>query len=77
MPDAGLFVESWIYDYGLLDELGVNGYWSGRYRESLDSCLRLLGSFALPADQRERIMRNAQFGFGKLPGDANSSVPPS
>src|ERR1700677_1909849 len=28
-PANGLFIEGWIYDYGLLDELGVSGYWSG------------------------------------------------
>ena len=25
LPEGGLFVESWIYDFGLLDELGING----------------------------------------------------
>ena len=68
LPVAGLFTESWIYDNGLLDEVGINGYWSGHYREALDSCLRLLGGSALPANQRERIMRNAQFSLAKLPG---------
>ena len=71
LPVAGLFTESWIYDNGLLDEVGINGYWSGHYREALDSCLRLLGGSALPANQRERIMRNAQFSLAKLPGDPN------
>ena len=68
LPVAGLFTESWIYDNGLLDEVGINGYWSGHYREALNSCLRLLGGSALPANQRERIMRNAQFSLAKLPG---------
>jgi glycosyltransferase involved in cell wall biosynthesis len=70
-PEGGLFVESWIYDYGLLDELGINGYWSGHFRESLDACLRLLGSAALPADQRQRVSQNARFALEKLPKELN------
>ena len=34
-PDGGLFIEPWIYEYGLLDEMGVHGYWSGYYEERL------------------------------------------
>ena len=71
LPATGLFIERWIYDYGLLDEIGINGYWSGHYREALDACLKLLGSKGLPGDQRERIMKNAQFSLAKLPGDPN------
>ena len=67
-PDGGLFVENWIYHYGLLDELAVNGYWSAHYSESLDACLKLLGGDALPHEQRERIAQNARFSAGKLEG---------
>ncbi|WP_292636286.1 glycosyltransferase, partial [Mesorhizobium sp.] len=35
---AGLFIQPWVYDYGLLDEFAVNAYWAGAYRESLDAC---------------------------------------
>ncbi len=69
MPPGGLFIETWVYDYGLLDELAVNGYWSGHYRESLDACLKLLASDALPNDQRSRILQNARFACDRLPGD--------
>ena len=69
LPPGGLFVETWIYDYGLLDELAINGYWSGHYRESLDACLRMLACPALPEDQRSRVLQNARFACDKLPGD--------
>ena len=71
LPSNGLFIELWIYEYGLLDELAVNGYWSGRARESLDACLRLLGGTKLPDSQRERITANARFAFDKLPKEPN------
>jgi hypothetical protein len=67
LPEHGLFVETWIYDYGLLDELGVNGYWSGHYRESLEACLKLLGGNTLPENQRARIAANARFSLEKMP----------
>jgi glycosyltransferase involved in cell wall biosynthesis len=71
LPTGGLFVETWIYDWGLLDELVINGYWSGHHREALNACLRLLEGPALPPDQRERVVQNARFSLEKLPGDTN------
>jgi glycosyltransferase involved in cell wall biosynthesis len=69
-PDSGLFIERWIYDYGLLDELSLLAYWSGRYAESLAACMRLLKEGKIPADQHERIHRNARFAVDKLPARA-------
>jgi glycosyltransferase involved in cell wall biosynthesis len=69
LPPGGLFVETWTYDYGLLDELAVNGYWSGHYRESLDACLKMMACPALPDSQRARVLQNARFACDKLPGD--------
>ena len=66
-PASGLFIEQWVYDYGLLDELAVNGYWAGHYRESREACLRLLHGTALPAQERERVWRNAESALEKLP----------
>lgn len=66
-PEGGLFVESWIYDFGLLDELSINAYWSGHFHESLKACLSLLEGAALPAGQRGRVLQNARFALDKLP----------
>ena len=66
-PNNGLFVESWIYDYGLLDELAINGYWSGHYQESADACARILDGEAIPAGERKRILANLRFALAKLP----------
>jgi len=66
IPD-GLFMEPWIYQYGLLDELAVNAYWAGAYAESLEACLKLLGDRKLPESERKRVIANASFAVGKLP----------
>jgi glycosyltransferase involved in cell wall biosynthesis len=66
-PPGGLFIEQWVYDYGLLDEVAVNAYWAGQYRDSLGACLRLLHGTALPAQERERVWQNAEFARQKLP----------
>ena len=67
-PVGGLFVEPWIYQYGLLDEYAVNAYWSEHYRECLDACLTLLALEILPVGDRTRICGNARFAFDKLTG---------
>ncbi len=66
-PGDGLFVETWIYDHGLLDEYAINAYWAGHYRDSLDACLKLLTVPGFPADQRTRLAANARFAFDRLP----------
>ncbi|AWN48661.1 glycosyl transferase [Methylobacterium terrae] len=65
-PPGGLFVESWIYAYGLRDEFAVNAYWAGRHRESLEACLTLLAGEALPAGDRARVGANARFALDRL-----------
>ncbi|WP_218929733.1 glycosyltransferase family 2 protein [Aquabacterium olei] len=65
-PPSGLFVESWIYDHGLLDELAVNAYWSGRYAECRTACERLLEERQLPTGMRERVQENLRFAIERL-----------
>ena len=66
LPKDGLFMEQWIYDYGLLDEYSIVAYWAGHYRESFDACLKLLRDSKVPVDQRDRIRKNADFAIDKL-----------
>jgi Glycosyl transferase family 2 len=65
-PPDGLFVETWIYDYGLLDELAVNAYWAGHYRDCLDAVLRALASGRIPSNEQQRFIANARFALAKL-----------
>ena len=41
-PNNGLFLEQWIYDYGVLDEYAVNAYWTGRYQDCIKACRQIL-----------------------------------
>ena len=65
-PTDGLFVEPWIYDYGLRDEFAVNAYWAEYYRECIDACLSLLAASTLPVGDRDRVIANARFALDKL-----------
>ncbi len=65
---AGLFVEPWVYDYGILDELAINAYWAGHYRECVDACEILLSEGKIPDHYRSRIIANANFARRKLIG---------
>ena len=73
-PESGLFIERWIYDYGLLDEYGVSAYWSGHYQDCLTACIKILEQAKIPPDQRERIRKNAQYAAEKL-GRGTLDVP--
>jgi SAM-dependent methyltransferase/glycosyltransferase involved in cell wall biosynthesis len=60
-PKSGLFVFDWIYDHGLLDELSIAAYWTGRFAESKKLCESLLSNEKLSAGDRERIVGNLRF----------------
>jgi tetratricopeptide (TPR) repeat protein len=62
----GLFIEPWIYHYGVRDEFAVNAYWSGHYLESLQANLKLLAGKNTPTDMIERLANNAMASLVKL-----------
>ena len=72
-PKNALFVQDWIYDYGLLDELAINAYWVGRYAECAAACDRLLSEGKLPKVHRDRILKNKSFALVKQQEAAASS----
>lgn len=61
-----LFAETWIYEYGMEDEFSVASYWAKQYKESSESCLRLLKNKALPDYQLQRVQDNLKFALQKL-----------
>ena len=65
-PSDGLFVETWVYDYSVLDEFSVAAYWSGHWRESLEACDALLAGGKLPAADRHRVAENRRFSADRL-----------
>lgn len=66
MASDGLFVQIWIYQYGLLDEYAVNAYNTGQFRACLSKCLDILAKPDIPADVRARIARLAHEAHGKM-----------
>ena len=75
LPASGLFLEPWIYEYGLLDELGVHAYWSGRYEESRAACDTLLSERTSPHEVRDRVAANRRFAVDKLGAEAAEPEP--
>lgn len=68
VPDDILFVEHWIYDYGLLLEHSICTYWLGKYEDSLAGCNKLLGMSDLPENVRECVERNLVWVNSKIAG---------
>ncbi|WP_262413151.1 glycosyltransferase [Actinacidiphila acidipaludis] len=67
LPDDLLFVQPWIYRYGLLFEFSITAYWTGDFAASLRACDELLARKDLPAAYREQTLANREFALAKLP----------
>jgi SAM-dependent methyltransferase len=71
-----LFVEAEYYRWICLDEFAVSAYWTGRHRECLEACDRLLAESFLPEPERARVQANRVFALqglkdaGSAPGSA-------
>jgi len=65
-PDNNLFSESWVYDWGILDEFSIIAYWSGNYFESKEACEKILNKSNVPENIRERVRTNLQYSLDKL-----------
>lgn len=61
---GSLFVETWVYDWGILDELSINAYWAGHYRLALDAGELIYAQGKCP--DMDRIITNANFARRKL-----------
>jgi glycosyltransferase involved in cell wall biosynthesis len=64
--EVGLFLEKWVYAYGIQDELAIAAYWVGHYQESFELCLTILQQAKIPSHMRQRIRDNAGFAIEKL-----------
>jgi glycosyltransferase involved in cell wall biosynthesis len=65
-PEDNLFVEYWIYDYGILLEYSICAYWIGLYKEAFESCNQLLSQKTLPENIRECVEKNLTFILPKI-----------
>jgi tetratricopeptide (TPR) repeat protein len=64
-PPSGLFIEDWIYEYGMLFEFSIISYWAGHYKESLTACDILLLK-DIPDNIKDQVQRNKVFSEDKL-----------
>ncbi len=60
LPDDILFVEKWMYDYGLLFEWSICSYYIGRIEEAIICHQILLARESLPQSIQECLVENAE-----------------
>ena len=58
IPDDLLFVEGWIYKYGMKLTFSICAYWVGNYEEAKKHSLELLEIKNLPENYRECVEKN-------------------
>jgi tetratricopeptide (TPR) repeat protein len=60
-PDDLLYVEPWVYRWGMLFEFSICAYWAERPDEALTACDRLLELDDLPEGIRTQTVANREF----------------
>lgn len=65
-PSGALFSETWIYDYGILDEFSIIAFWSGNYLESKQACEKILDKENVPTHIKDRVKINLQYSLDRL-----------
>ncbi|MBP1182848.1 glycosyltransferase [Methylobacterium sp. PvR107] len=65
-PNEALFLQNWIYLYGLRDEYAVAAFNTGQYRACFSTCLDILGQADIPPDVRTRIAGLARQALAKM-----------
>lgn len=66
MPDDSLFVQPWVYRWGLLFECSISAFWIGEIAEADEACRRLLALSYLPPTHREQTEINLEMVRGRL-----------
>lgn len=61
-----LFVQQWIYDYGMALELSACSYWAGHYEESQKLSQELLKNKHVSPENRVIVQNNLDFANKKL-----------
>lgn len=65
-PNDLLFVQPWVYRWGLLFEFSITAYWVGDYAGSLEACDRLLAMPDLPDIYRKQTVTNREFAATRV-----------
>jgi glycosyltransferase involved in cell wall biosynthesis len=62
----GLFVQEWIWDWGMDDEFSLACYWTNRFEEGYEVIRRLVHT--APKDQLDRLTKGIKFFESKIKG---------
>ncbi|MCX5196303.1 glycosyltransferase [Streptomyces sp. NBC_00249] len=65
-PQDLLFVQPWVYRWGLLFEHSITAYWTGDMAGSVEACDRLLAMPDLPEEYRRQTETNRGFAVAAL-----------
>jgi glycosyltransferase involved in cell wall biosynthesis len=76
LPDDRLFVSYEVYEWRMLDELGVAAYWVGDFESAKEACETVLdrverGAISVPESELTRIRENLALALNGLAGDPN------
>ncbi len=74
-PDL-LFVQPWIYRYGMLFEFSISAYWTGNTHQARNACDRLLQIKDLPDIYRQQTIENRRFCEQRLAANRRERTPP-
>lgn len=66
LPHDILFIENWVYDFGLLFEFSISAFYVGKFEEAQLANQKLLAHPKLPAVVRQEVERNMSIINSKL-----------
>jgi tetratricopeptide (TPR) repeat protein len=66
MPTDGLFLQPWMYTYGLRDQFAINAINTGQYRACVAACVHVLGCPDFPAEDRHKRVELARKALVKM-----------
>jgi len=67
LPNEIVYIERWVYDYGLLFAFANCAYGMGQYKEALTAFEQILGKENIPQDVQQRVKTNIACLKGLLP----------
>ncbi|MEU3094177.1 glycosyltransferase [Streptomyces sp. NPDC006967] len=74
-PDDLLFVQPWVYQWGLLFEFSISAYWVGDLAGSVRACDELLSNPGLPDRYRGQTLANREFATRRLTARTDPAAP--
>jgi len=76
IPDDMLFVEPWIYTWGLQFQYSISSYWCEEYDASIRACKQLLAIQSLPESHRKQAVANMQHAVRERARQIAEQPPP-